>query len=481
MPSFKQKFSGFFRQFSTPSESRNDDNASNRFIKKYLNGNEINKNAPVILHGRTPQEVPPQPLGQISSYDVISSLTGPHGGLMSVNQTEKQISASDSEINFIDNIDEECDNGRKMVSTSTIDMANTAEETSNSESKPNILKKLRNHLVAGVENWNSQHTNAYGASCSLYEVHPITHRHTGDPIADCFAIVTRANSAIMVLADGVNWGVKSRTAARSAVHGCVDYLNKKLFPTVKESPKNTTDVLLTLLRSFHAAHNMILQEEGTLTTLTAVVVLPSVVDNQFVACCCNVGDSLGYVYSPKYGVRELTQGSHDIHRMRDMRDVMGALGPVDGQNPELSNLTLSITQVDLGDIVFITSDGVSDNLDPVVGHFTGLPSVEAYQRHKLSLLRTEDLIRNGVSGKGPAVDTPKDLVTLLLDFVTRLTAAKRRILEDIDIYADVNGKPLAQGEVRQKRKEVIRKMPLFGVPGKLDHATVVAYKVSSST
>lgn len=38
MPSFRQKFSGFFRQFSAPSESRNDENASNRFIKKYLSG-----------------------------------------------------------------------------------------------------------------------------------------------------------------------------------------------------------------------------------------------------------------------------------------------------------------------------------------------------------------------------------------------------------------------------------------------------------
>ncbi|VVC33422.1 Hypothetical protein CINCED_3A025192 [Cinara cedri] len=473
MPSFRQKFSGFFRQFSAPSESRNDENASNRFIKKYLSGHEIQKYEPVILHGRTPQEVPPQQLGIIQNYEVVSSLTGPHGGLVSVNQTEKHLSASDPEINFIDNLEDEYD-GEKKVSSSTNDII---DGTLNVESKPNILKKLRRPLIAGVENWNIPHINGFGASCSLYEVHPITHRHTGDPIADCFAIITRVNSAIMVLADGVNWGVKSRTAARSAVHGCVDYLNKTLFPTNKETHKNTTDVLVTLLRSFHAAHNMILQEEGTLTTLTAIVVLPSTVDNHYVACCCNVGDSLGYVYSPKYGVRELTQGSHDVHRMRDMRDVMGALGPVDGHNPELSNLTLSITQVDLDDIVFITSDGVSDNLDPVVGHFTGLPNVEAYQRHKLSLLRTEDLIRNGVSGKGPAVNTAKDLVTLLLDFVTRLTAAKRRILEDMEIYADANGKPLAQGEVRQKRKEIIRKT--FGVPGKLDHATVVAYKVNS--
>ena len=52
-----------------------------------------------------------------------------------------------------------------------------------------------------------------------------------------------------------------------------------------------------------------------------------------------------------------------------MRDALGALGPVDGRNPELSNLTCSLTLVEPGDIVFLTSDGVSDNFDPVVGKF----------------------------------------------------------------------------------------------------------------
>lgn len=67
----------------------------------------------------------------------------------------------------------------------------------------------------------------------------------------------------------------------------------------------------------------------------------------------------------------LLPGSHDVHRMRDMRDALGALGPVDGTNPELANLTCAMTEVDPGDIVFVTSDGVSDNLDPVVGKFAG--------------------------------------------------------------------------------------------------------------
>lgn len=55
--------------------------------------------------------------------------------------------------------------------------------------------------------------------------------------------------------------------------------------------------------------------------------------------------------------------------MRDMRDAGGALGPVDGRNPQLQNLTCSMTFVEDGDLVFITSDGISDNFDPVVGKF----------------------------------------------------------------------------------------------------------------
>ena len=63
-------------------------------------------------------------------------------------------------------------------------------------------------------------------------------------------------------------------------------------------------------------------------------------------------------------------GSHDINSMRNMRDALGALGPVDGISaPVLNNLTCSMTQVEPGDIVFLTSDGVSDNCDPVVGKF----------------------------------------------------------------------------------------------------------------
>ena len=90
------------------------------------------------------------------------------------------------------------------------------------------------------------------------------------------------------------------------------------------------------------------------------------VKSQYVVCIANVGDSLAYVYSKFHGIREITAGSHDIEAERDIRDAGGAIGPVNGTNPELNNLTCSMTFVDVGDIVFLTTDGISDNYDPVV-------------------------------------------------------------------------------------------------------------------
>ncbi|XP_042225001.1 uncharacterized protein LOC121868428 isoform X2 [Homarus americanus] len=463
------------------------------------------------------------------------------------------------------------------------------------------LKRSEKEEIAGLLNWNRPHKRAYGLSTTLYERHPVTSERAGNPIADAFGVVAREDSAILALADGVNWGEKASIAARCAIHGCLHHLNTALYSPAASPPETTTDIFVALLRSFHAAHSLILQEDGMLTTLTAAVVAPLSNKEQFVVCVCNVGDSLAYVYSQKYGVREITQGSHDIYSMRDMRDALGALGPVDGQNPELNNLTCSLTYCDPGDIVFLTSDGISDNFDPVVGKFAiprkeketksssresqsterpnsgkgpreqqnggqephgeghksegnktqnsareprgsgqgrrngerqqptrqhsqqqqrgrarrpqqgakeqpagpgrgvkqpvsnvksvgaGLPEdedvstdpflplVEAHQRHELTLLRMEDLLRCGLTSMGP-VTTAQGLCLEMVHFATKLTVAKRRILEDPDLYPSAS-KELSRSDQRNRRRKVCEKLAL--VPGKLDHATVVAYTVGA--
>jgi len=60
----------------------------------------------------------------------------------------------------------------------------------------------------------------------------------GEPIADCFAICAQENNAILMIADGVNWGYKARLAARCAIHGAMASLNKQLY----EKKLNTTKV-----------------------------------------------------------------------------------------------------------------------------------------------------------------------------------------------------------------------------------------------
>lgn len=130
--------------------------------------------------------------------------------------------------------------------------------------------------IAGIRNWNRPNSAATGQSVTLYERHPHTAEHAGNPIADTFAIVARKDSAILVLGDGVNWGSKAALASRCAVYGCMDYLNAAIFGVKRAETFSTQDVFNYLLRSFHAAHSLILQEEAQLTTLTACVVLPVV-------------------------------------------------------------------------------------------------------------------------------------------------------------------------------------------------------------
>jgi len=368
--------------------------------------------------------------------------------------------------------------------------------------------------IAGVRYWNRPNDAAYGLSDTLYELHPNTGEPAGSPIADTFAIVARKNSAIMVLGDGVNWGPRAALASRAAVHGAVSYLNQAIFGVSRARSLGTGDVFQLLLRAFHCAHCTILEEGAMLTTLTAAVVVPTKDKEgteRFHLCVCNVGDSLAYVYSGSSGqVREATLGSHDITANRDMRDALGALGPVDGLNPELSNLTCSLTEVQNGDIVFLTSDGISDNFDPVVGKFcmpkkperaggaaSGgraqhshkshselssfcpvLPTVEAFQRHELTLLRMEDILNHGSgtdsSSGSPGVSSAGELCHRMLDFCQRLTTAKRKILEDPELYPRPEEGP-DKVDQKVRRRRVCEKLAL--VPGKLDHATLTAYQV----
>src|SRR5258705_10012555 len=88
----------------------------------------------------------------------------------------------------------------------------------------------------------------------------------------------------------------------------------------------------------------------------------------------------------------------------------------------------------------------------------------------------EDLLSQGVSGLDGPCDSAQQLCLHMVEFATRLTMAKRRILEDPELYACAPDRAqLSRAEQRNRRRKVCEKLAM--VPGKLDHASVVAYQV----
>lgn len=75
--------------------------------------------------------------------------------------------------------------------------------------------------------------------------------------------------------------------------------------------------------------------------------------------------------------------------------------------------------------------------------------------------------------------TAQQLSVQLIDFSSKLTVAKRRILEDPELYVGESSEhdklELKRNEQRCRRRKVFERLAM--VPGKLDHASVVAYNV----
>ncbi|XP_067686506.1 PP2C-like domain-containing protein CG9801 [Haliotis asinina] len=349
--------------------------------------------------------------------------------------------------------------------------------------------------IAGCLSWNKKEQQAYGICISLYEQHPINFKMSGDPVADAFAICARKNNTILLIADGVNWGEKSRLAARCALYGSMNFINKRIFED-KKPPLSTQDVLQLLRRSFNEAHRIILEKGGGLTTMCACMICPVANSDEHAVCCVNVGDSFGFVFSHNNGIREVTIGSHDVSSERDIRDAGGALGPVDGKNPELHNLTYSLTFCHAGDVVFLTTDGISDNFDPVVtkialprrsndDNFNNMssdsphaamhakPEMEPRERHIYSMKEMERVVHEYelITEENCSA---QELCGAMVQHVLMLTDEKRKILENPALYAR---RKMTSTERKRRDSEIVEKMSK--APGKLDHASIVAIEVGA--
>lgn len=308
----------------------------------------------------------------------------------------------------------------------------------------------------------------------------------------------------MGLADGINWGFKPRIAARSALLGVVNHLNEKLFGSPSK-PTTTQDIFHHILLSFDEAQKRIIANEGTTTTLTVAMIcecLPNHhISSRWVLCSVSVGDSPCFLYQPDYGsVHEVTAAWHD-GKGRDPRDSGGCLGTNVGNDPDLSNLICCLLPVREGDFVFITSDGISDNFDPVIlkeasagstsptpttqfylpGAGPGnssptLPSVTPKQRQELLTEKMASVIKE----KQKRIEhmlTAQDIVDALITHAKDVTEKKRMFLEHV--WEETSDPKLSPNTRRNQERKLSQKSKMYS--GKLDHTSIVAYQVGNLT
>lgn len=292
---------------------------------------QITSSATQIYSGKQPNEIPEIAIRdtyETGASTIRHAITGPNEGLLFCRRSRVHLSAG-GDIDFIDDKEDNVEvrhnpkrhayYPRRMSNVSR-KSESMAQSTTMNSLKPSDFKKTTDEennetdLIADVTHWNAPTSgdHGYGIAISLYEKNPITQVHAGDPIADCYAMIARRDNCIMAMADGVNWGEKARLASCAAIQGSIEYLSRALFSNTNVA-KNTREVFVSLLRSFWEAQDFILEVNGHLTTLTVVAIFPlsdedEAHKNKYVVCSCNVGDSLGYVYSKKHGVREFTQG-----------------------------------------------------------------------------------------------------------------------------------------------------------------------------
>lgn len=170
----------------------------------------------------------------------------------------------------------------------------------------------------------------------------------------------------------------------------------------------------------------------------------------------------------------------------------------------MANLTCSITFCDAGDIVFLTTDGVSDNFDPVVTKVAvapkqfrnksdsddtavngndkvlekyecgiaqdGRPEMIPSERHHYAVKEMERIIHEHELETEQSISAQELCASIILH-VVKLTEKRRKILENPQVW-----KKLKNEEAKKKRDDAVREK-LRAEPGKLDHATIVAYEI----
>ena len=315
-------------------------------------------------------------------------------------------------------------------------------------------------------------------------------KRLGDPICDQFFIQFYEHSVIAAIADGCSWGEAPRDAAEMACRTFVTHVQKYI-----GSLLDTQQLARLVLRAFSLAHHAISRgkahlkswEVGTTTLFAGALVplshmapssqepssstapLDSRISPPFGFVYINCGDCKGFRFSAaSLDVIDITP---DTRQNNDPSDCGGRLGPyIQGRDPDLRNFHLRYLPCHIGDIIFVMSDGVYDNIDPEhlglspksfgidSDSWEGIDFERAEKvryAYRLSALR-DIILKDHLRGQ-PLV--PQVIVQRLLEFCL------------------LTNKP----SVEWMEQNPGRKLPsdFSRFPGKMDHSTVACWVVEA--
>jgi hypothetical protein len=316
---------------------------------------------------------------------------------------------------------------------------------------------------------------------STYPHIPGRAKREGDPIADTYVAAKLTNGhVVLALADGCNWGKKSKGAALRACNAFASYVLRAAMRM-----RDTVEAGHFLLRGFARAHQSIVQDfqdnvwdAGTTCLLGGLLVRLDPADVRdkansahaapWVFLACSVGDVKSFIYS-KHADQccDVTAGNR--FNVNDSTDPGGRLGPHcdPGGQPDLRNLRLHYVPCYPGDLIAVCSDGVYDNYDPeqlaikpgelgVVGVDDWTPAstpdeARAKNTYVEEHLRTDAFYPDGT------IATPRQVARRLIQYALDTTEPSREWL------------------MANPRKRLPSDYERF--KGKLDHASCIVLRV----
>lgn len=287
-------------------------------------------------------------------------------------------------------------------------------------------------------------------------------------MCDHWAVELLGDRILAVVADGCGWGKKSQAAAIRATSSFISFLSN---PKVQEDLTDTQRLRHQLFLAFHKAHENIISggtnlDSGTTTLCGGMAVrIKRERETELAFVCASVGDCKCFQW--KNSLQRVVDITATNRGTNDARDPGGRLGPyLDGGQPDLRNLDCYFAPCEEDDIVMIVSDGVHDNFDPEslgkkptdIGlNYEKWSEMDPMEAEKLKNIFRIQLLTEMLNSCPEK--TPEMFTSTILSHSYSITRPKREYME-----------------VSSNRTE-----PRSSVeyPGKMDHATCLAFRVSS--